>query len=80
MREAALDAAEGADMLMVGLLRRPLPRHHPPGPRPLRLLAAYQVSGEYAMLKAAVERGFRPTSAAPPRKPAAPPSAAPVPT
>jgi len=58
MREAALDVEEGADILMVkpalpyldllaGLRRRfDLP------------LAAYHVSGEYAMLKAAAERGW----------------------
>ncbi|CAM9413552.1 unnamed protein product [Ectocarpus sp. 4 AP-2014] len=56
--EAALDAAEGADMLMVkpgmpylDVIRRlkestPLP------------ISAYHVSGEYAMMKAAVERGW----------------------
>jgi len=58
LREAALDAAEGADMLMV----------KPAGPyldviAALRgathlPIAAYQVSGEYAMLKAASERGW----------------------
>ncbi len=58
LREAELDAAEGADMLMV----------KPAGPyldiiRALREastlpIAAYQVSGEYAMLKAASERGW----------------------
>jgi porphobilinogen synthase len=58
MREAALDVAEGADMLMVkpalpyldvlAALRR---RWDLP-------LAAYHVSGEYAMLKAAAERGW----------------------
>ena len=58
LREARLDAAEGADMLMV----------KPAGPyldiiRDLREvtdlpIAAYQVSGEYAMLKAASERGW----------------------
>jgi porphobilinogen synthase len=58
LKEAALDVAEGADMLIVkpGMpyldilaeLRRtyPLP------------LAAYQVSGEFAMLHAAAERGW----------------------
>eukprot|EP00567_Pseudictyota_dubia_P012520 CAMPEP_0197448110 /NCGR_PEP_ID=MMETSP1175-20131217/16261_1 /TAXON_ID=1003142 /ORGANISM="Triceratium dubium, Strain CCMP147" /LENGTH=408 /DNA_ID=CAMNT_0042979743 /DNA_START=76 /DNA_END=1302 /DNA_ORIENTATION=+ len=56
--EAALDAAEGADMLMVkpgmpylDVIRRlkdatPLP------------VAAYHVSGEYAMIKAACEKGW----------------------
>ena len=58
MREVALDVAEGADMLMV----------KPAGPyldviRQVRdgfdlPLVAYQVSGEYAMLKAAAERGW----------------------
>ena len=58
LREAALDEEEGADMLMV----------KPAGPyldvlRDLREntalpLAAYQVSGEYAMLKAASEKGW----------------------
>ena len=58
LREVALDAAEGADMLMV----------KPAGPyldiiREVRAcydlpLAAYQVSGEYAMLKAAVQNGW----------------------
>jgi len=56
--EAALDAAEGADMLMVkpgmpylDIIRRlkdatPLP------------IAAYHVSGEYSMIKAACEKGW----------------------
>jgi porphobilinogen synthase len=58
LREAALDEAEGADFLMV----------KPAGPyldviRALREattlpVAAYQVSGEYAMLKAAAQRGW----------------------
>lgn len=58
LRELALDEAEGADMVMV----------KPAGPyldviRRLREattlpIAAYQVSGEYAMLKAASERGW----------------------
>ena len=58
LREAALDVAEGADMLMV----------KPAGPyldvvRAVRdrfdlPLAAYQVSGEFAMIKAAAERGW----------------------
>jgi porphobilinogen synthase len=58
IREASLDEAEGADLLMV----------KPAGPyldviRTLRdhttlPIAAYQVSGEYAMLKAAAERGW----------------------
>lgn len=58
LRELELDEAEGADMVMV----------KPAGPyldviRALREstplpVAAYQVSGEYAMLKAACERGW----------------------
>jgi porphobilinogen synthase len=58
VREAALDVEEGADLLMVkpalpyldviAALRRELDLP----------LAAYHVSGEYAMLKAAAERGW----------------------
>ena len=58
LRESMRDAAEGADMLMV----------KPAGPyldviqrirrRTTLPLAAYQVSGEYAMLEAAAERGW----------------------
>lgn len=58
LREAALDVREGADMLMVkpagpylDVLRQVRDRFSLP-------LAAYQVSGEYAMLKAAAERGW----------------------
>ena len=58
LREMALDAEEGADILMVkpagpylDLLRQARERFDHP-------LAAYQVSGEYAMLKAAVEQGW----------------------
>ncbi|MCX4247264.1 porphobilinogen synthase [Paraliomyxa miuraensis] len=58
IREAALDEAEGADMLMVkpagpylDVVR--LLREHSTLP-----IAAYQVSGEYAMLKAAALRGW----------------------
>ena len=58
LREADLDLAEGADMLMVkpagpclDIVRQVRDRHGVP-------LAAYQVSGEYAMLKAAAERGW----------------------
>jgi len=58
LREVALDEAEGADWLMV---KPGLPyadvirfvREHSSLP-----VAAYHVSGEYAMLKAAAERGF----------------------
>jgi porphobilinogen synthase len=58
LREATLDEAEGADMMMVkpampylDVLRRL--REHTTLP-----LAAYQVSGEYAMLKAASQNGW----------------------
>lgn len=58
LRELAADAAEGADVLMVkpaltslDLLCRARERFDLP-------LAAYQVSGELAMLEAAVERGW----------------------
>ena len=56
--EAMLDEAEGADMLMVkpgmpylDVIRRLKDTSNLP-------IAAYHVSGEYAMLKAAVERGW----------------------
>lgn len=56
--EAALDAAEGADMLMVkpgmpylDIIRRLRDASDLP-------IAAYHVSGEYAMIKAACERGW----------------------
>lgn len=56
--EAALDAQEGADMLMVkpgmpylDIIRRLKDASDLP-------IAAYHVSGEYAMLKAAVEKGW----------------------
>ncbi|KAL3773728.1 hypothetical protein ACHAWO_001697 [Cyclotella atomus] len=56
--EAALDAAEGADMLMVkpgmpylDIIRRLKDYSNLP-------IAAYHVSGEYAMIKAAVEKGW----------------------
>jgi porphobilinogen synthase len=58
MREVALDIAEGADMVMVkpglpylDVLYRVKETFRLP-------VFAYQVSGEYAMLKAAAERGF----------------------
>jgi porphobilinogen synthase len=57
LREAALDQAEGADLLMVkpalpylDILARLRPQTNLP-------LVAYNVSGEYAMLKAAVKAG-----------------------
>jgi porphobilinogen synthase len=59
LREVALDLAEGADILMVkpglsylDVIRR-VKQAHPEVP-----LAAYNVSGEYAMVKAAAERGW----------------------
>jgi porphobilinogen synthase len=58
LREVALDAAEGADILMVkpagaylDIIRAVRERYDLP-------LAAYQVSGEYAMLKAAAQNGW----------------------
>ena len=58
LREVALDVEEGADILMVkpalaylDIIRRVRDRHDLP-------LAAYQVSGEYSMVKAAAERGW----------------------
>lgn len=58
MRELRLDAEEGADILMVkpalpclDLLREARDRFDHP-------LAAYQVSGEYAVIRAAAERGW----------------------
>lgn len=58
LREVQLDVDEGADMLMVKPAGSALDiihqvRAHFPHP-----LVAYQVSGEYAMLKAAAERGW----------------------
>lgn len=58
LREIALDAAEGADLLMVkpagpylDIIAAARARYDLP-------LAAYQVSGEYAMLKAAAQNGW----------------------
>jgi porphobilinogen synthase len=58
LREVALDVAEGADMIMVkpavpylDIVRLLRDRFELP-------LAAYHVSGEYAMIKAAAERGW----------------------
>ncbi len=58
MREAELDYSEGADILMVkpataylDILRRLRDRFNLP-------LAAYHVSGEYAMIKAAAQKGW----------------------
>ncbi|MEM9663356.1 MAG: porphobilinogen synthase [Bacteroidota bacterium] len=59
LREARLDVEQGADLLMVkpalpylDVVQRVRVAH------PDRPLAAYQVSGEYAMMKAAAERGW----------------------
>ena len=57
MREALLDAAEGADALMVkpaGPYLDIIARIRDASPLPI---AAYQVSGEYAMLEAAAAVG-----------------------
>jgi porphobilinogen synthase len=58
VREAGLDLDEGADIVMVkpvmpylDVIRRVKETYHRP-------VAAYQVSGEYAMLKAAVKAGW----------------------
>ena len=58
LREVALDIAEGADLVMVkpglpylDILRRVKDRFQVP-------TLAYQVSGEYSMIKAAAERGW----------------------
>jgi porphobilinogen synthase len=58
LREVALDIAEGADMVMIkpglpylDVIRRVRERFGMP-------TLAYQVSGEYAMLQAAIERGW----------------------
>jgi porphobilinogen synthase len=58
LREVALDVHEGADMIMVkpagsylDIVRQVRDRYELP-------LAAYQVSGEYAMIQAAAERGW----------------------
>jgi porphobilinogen synthase len=58
LREVALDVEEGADMVMVkpalpylDLIRAVRERHDLP-------IAAYQVSGEYSMVKAAAQNGW----------------------
>jgi porphobilinogen synthase len=62
LREVALDIAEGADMVMVkpglpylDVLRRVKDEFKVP-------TYAYQVSGEYSMLRGAIERGWLPES------------------
>jgi porphobilinogen synthase len=58
LREARLDEDEGADMLMVKPAGPYLDIIHRVRQATDLPLAAYQVSGEYAMLKAAAERGW----------------------
>ncbi len=58
VRESVRDAAEGADMLMVKPAGAYLDVIHRVRRRSPLPLAAYQVSGEYAMLEAAAERGW----------------------
>ena len=58
LREAKLDEDEGADMLMVKPAGPYLDIIHRVRETTDLPLAAYQVSGEYAMLKAAAERGW----------------------
>jgi porphobilinogen synthase len=61
--EADLDAAEGADILMVKPALPCLDVVAALKRRVDRPVAAYQVSGEYAMLIAAIERGWLDRSA-----------------
>jgi porphobilinogen synthase len=58
LREIALDAEEGADMLMVKPAGPYLDIIHEARQRYELPLAAYQVSGEYAMIKAAASNGW----------------------
>ena len=58
VREALLDAAEGADLLMVKPAGAYLDIIRDVANATDIPLAAYQVSGEYAMLHAAAERGW----------------------
>lgn len=58
LREAELDESEGADMLMVKPAGPYLDVIHALKTQLHLPIAAYQVSGEYAMLKAAAERGW----------------------
>jgi porphobilinogen synthase len=58
LREAALDEAEGADVLMVKPALPCLDVIRAVRERTTLPVAAYNVSGEYAMLKAAAERGW----------------------
>ena len=58
LREAALDEAEGADILMVKPAMSYLDVVAAVRAQTTLPVAAYQVSGEYAMIKAAAERGW----------------------
>jgi porphobilinogen synthase len=58
LREAALDEAEGADMLMVKPALAYLDVVHALRERTTLPLVAYNVSGEYAMVKAAAMNGW----------------------
>lgn len=58
MREAALDVSEGADFLMVKPATAYLDLVYALKQKYDLPLAAYHVSGEYAMIKAAAERGW----------------------
>jgi porphobilinogen synthase len=58
LREAALDEAEGADMLMVKPALAYLDVVRAVRERTMLPLVAYNVSGEYAMVKAAAARGW----------------------
>jgi porphobilinogen synthase len=58
LREAELDVSEGADMLMVKPAGSYLDIVHALRDRFPLPVAAYQVSGEYAMVKAAGEKGW----------------------
>jgi porphobilinogen synthase len=64
LREAALDAAEGADALMVKPAGYYLDVLHELKRVVALPVAAYQVSGEYAMIHAAAEKGWIPLEAA----------------
>ncbi len=57
-REIALDIAEGADIVMVKPALAYLDVIHRVRGQTTLPLAAYNVSGEYAMVKAAAERGW----------------------
>jgi porphobilinogen synthase len=58
VRESLLDEAEGADVLMVKPALAYLDVIRAVRERTLLPLAAYNVSGEYSMVKAAAERGW----------------------